>query len=181
VPSHKALKGVVRNIVESFTSLMNYLGDDYVMCHIVSAAWSTAATELHVDLLTGETGPSPLLVLPVRESVAGYVKDFPDLLHRSRSDIEFVASAQLSVVVDPTSRRQYRLTELYESPFTCSSRIVDDRGKLYEYELSSWWYPEQPPRDNKRWWQLWRRQPRVCGSRRSLRQAPVHEAGFSRL
>ena len=157
MPSHKALKGVVRNIVELFTSLMNYRGGDYVMGHIVSAAWSTGATELHVDLLTGETAPSPLLVPPVQEIVARYVKDFPGLLRRSRSDVEFVASAQFSVTVGPRRRRQYRFTELYESPFTCSSRIVDDRGKIYEYALSNWWYPEHPPRDNKHWWQLWRR------------------------
>ena len=29
--SHKTLKSVVRSMVDSFTSLMNYSGDDYVM------------------------------------------------------------------------------------------------------------------------------------------------------
>lgn len=38
MPSHKTLKSVVRGLAESFTSLMNYWGDDYVMGHVVYAA-----------------------------------------------------------------------------------------------------------------------------------------------
>jgi len=67
MPSHKTLKSVVRSLVESFTSLMNYRGNDYVMGHVLYAAWATGATELCVDLLTGQASPSPLLDPPVRE------------------------------------------------------------------------------------------------------------------
>ena len=64
--SHKALKSVVRSLAESFTSLMNYAGDDYVMGHVVYAAWSSGSTGFQVDLLSGATDSSPLLVPEVR-------------------------------------------------------------------------------------------------------------------
>jgi hypothetical protein len=95
VPSHKALKNVVQNLAQSFASLMNYRGDDYVMGHIVQAAWATGATELRVNLLTGESAPSPLLTTLVKESIAGCVSDFPYFLQRTRSAIQFVAAAEL--------------------------------------------------------------------------------------
>ncbi len=44
--SHKTLKSVVRSEAESFTSLMNYRGDDFVMGHIIHTSWSTDATRL---------------------------------------------------------------------------------------------------------------------------------------
>ena len=53
MPSHKTLKSVARSLADSFTSLMNFAGDDYVMGHAVLAAWQTGATEFRVDLLTG--------------------------------------------------------------------------------------------------------------------------------
>lgn len=40
--SHKALKSVVRSVADSFTSLMNYSGDDYVMGHLLNAACAAA-------------------------------------------------------------------------------------------------------------------------------------------
>ena len=147
MPSHKALKNVVHNLAHSFASAANYQGDDYVMGHIVQAAWATGATELRVNLLTGETSQSPLLTPPVKENIAWRVKLFPASLQWARSDIQFVAAAELWVIVDPTKRRLFRDTLFTESPFTCGARIVDDRGKQYEYSFSGWWWPEHPPGD----------------------------------
>jgi hypothetical protein len=153
VPSHKALKGVVHDVVQSFASLMNYSSDaggDYIMGHIVYAAWSTGATDLRVNLLNGQASFSPLLVPPVKKSVENLASYFPRLLEASGSAIDFVASAELSVIVDPTRRRSFRNTRFFESPFTCSARIVDDRGKPYEYTVRDWWYPERLP-PTRRW------------------------------
>ena len=49
--SHKTLKSVVRNFAESFASLSNHRGDDYVMGHLVYAAWETKGRRCRVDLL----------------------------------------------------------------------------------------------------------------------------------
>ena len=140
--THKTLKSVVRGVAESFTSLMNYRGNDYVMGHIVRAAWETKATGFRVDLLTGATDASPLLVPHVRDSIASHVRWLPDTVQRSNSDLRFVSQAELIVSVDPEVRRPRGDSGLYESPFTCTVRIVDDRGKVYSHEISAWWYPE---------------------------------------
>jgi len=157
MPSHKRLKSVVASLAQSFTSLMNYRGDDYVMGHIVHAAWSTGATRLRVDLRSGATDPSPLLVPEVRDSLARYVRWFPDLVHRSGSSLSFVREAELLVTVDPTARRPYGREGFQESPFTCSVRLLDDRGKEYLHEIRDWWYPEKVPPgpQKKRWWRFW--------------------------
>ena len=155
--SHKSLKSVVRSMVDSFTSLMNYSGDDYVMGHIVYAAWATGGTELRVDLVTGRASPSPLLVPLVRDAVARYVAWFPAMVKDSNSDMQFVTAAELLVTVDPSQRRNLAGSSFQESPFRCSVRITDDRGKVYEHEVDEWWYPEKsPPRPEKKaWWQFW--------------------------
>jgi hypothetical protein len=157
VASHKTLKSVVRSMVDSFTSLMNYSGDDYVMGHIVYAAWATGGTELRVDLMTGRVSPSPLLVPPVRDAVARYVAWFPGMVQASNSDMQFVAAAELLVAVDPCQRRSIVGSSFQESPFRCSVRLTDDRGKVYAHEVSEWWYPEKSPQRPKErpWWQFW--------------------------
>ena len=154
--SHKTLKSVVRSLAESFTSLMNYRDDDYVMGHVVQAAWLTGATEFRVDLLTGATDSSPLLVPHVRDSVARYVKWLPEMVRRSNSDPNFVSEAELVVNVDPAIRRPHGNSGFHESPFTCTVRIVDDRGKVYSHRISDWWYPERAaPVRTRRSWRFW--------------------------
>ncbi len=60
--SHKKLQSVSRSIADSFTSLMNYSGNDYVMGHLLKAARTTGMTRLDVDLLSGIASPKGLLV-----------------------------------------------------------------------------------------------------------------------
>jgi hypothetical protein len=154
--SHNTLASIVISLAQSFTSLMNYCGDDYIMGHIVRAAWSTGASRLRVDLLGGGTHPSPLLLPEVRYSVARYVEWFPDMVRRSKSSMDFVSEAELLVSVDPTTRRPCGHSGLLESPFTCIVRIVDDRGKVYLHEIKGWWYPEKvPPVQKKQGWRFW--------------------------
>lgn len=157
MPSHKTLKSVVASIAQSFTSLMNYRGDDYVMGHIVHAAWSTGGTRLRVNLMSGVTEASPLVVPEVRDSVRQYVSWFPDIVQRSNSSMDFVREAELLVIVDPTTRRPCGHVGFQESPFTCIVRIVDECGKEYVHEIRDWWYPEKAPSgpQKKRWWHLW--------------------------
>lgn len=157
MPKHKTLKSVVASLAQSFTSCMNYVGDDYVMGHIVWAAWATGATRLRVDLLSGATDGSPLWVPEVRDAVAGYVKRLPTLVLGSSSSVDFVAAAELVVTVDPTTRRPAGEKGHQESPFTCTVRIVDDRGKEYVHEIRDWWLPEKvPPAPRKKpWWRRW--------------------------
>ena len=141
--SHKKLQSVSRSIADSFTSLMNYSANDYVMGHLLKAARTSGMSRLDVDLLSGIASPNGLLVKPVARSVDAYCQDLSSLVRRSGSDMAFVRSASLSVEFDISISRPYsRAPQLSESPYTCVVRIEDDRGKIYESELKGWWYPE---------------------------------------
>ncbi|MBA4384365.1 MAG: hypothetical protein C0410_06490 [Anaerolinea sp.] len=141
--SHKALKGVAHNFVESFTSLMNYRDNDYVMGHIVHTSWFTGATEIKVDILNGIFQESPLLTNPVKESIKWYINNFKDFVNRSQSNISFVKKAELSIVVKQTNIGEPKRSEFQASPYTCKIFIIDDYGKEYSYEKKDWWYPEK--------------------------------------
>ena len=143
MPRHKVLKSVARSVADSFTSLMNYSGDDYIMGHLLNAARVSGHNELRVNLLTGESSPHELLTPPVARSVKRCCDDFPDLVSRSQSDPTFVHQAELCVVFDTKVARQVRhAPSLTESPYVCEVTLVDDRGKTYLAKLEGWWYPE---------------------------------------
>jgi hypothetical protein len=148
MPSHKMLQSIVRSIAESFTSTLNYYNTDYIKGYIVKAAWQTGATELRVNLLTGETSTSELLVKPVLASFNHYVNNFPDLVKRSHSSLEFVKFAEMIVTIEPKTRRPHFSPEghfngkTYESPATLTLNLIDDRGKLYIHTIKDWWFPE---------------------------------------
>ncbi len=144
MPSHKVLVSVVRGVAESFTSLMNYANSDYVMGHLVRAAWDTGATEIQVDLLTGRVSASPLAVVPVLSSLTRQAHLFPDVVARSGSSMAFIHSAYLRLTVDPAVRRRVAGSGFSESPFTCTVALTDDRQKPYTHSISAWWYPESP-------------------------------------
>ncbi len=141
--SHKKLQSVSRSVADSFTSLMNYVGDDYVMGHLLKAARSSGASRLDVDLLSGVATPKSLLVWPVVASIESYCVDFPGLVERNGSDVSFVRTAVLSVEFDISISRPYsKVPHLTESPYKCVVTIEDDRGKTFRSELKGWWYPE---------------------------------------
>jgi hypothetical protein len=148
MPSHKVLKSVVHNVAESFTSTLNYSDTDYIPGHIVKAAWQTGATELRVNLLTGETSKSELLVKPVLASFNHYVSNFTDLVTRSRSSLEFVKSAEMIITIEPKTRRPHLDPwghfdgKTYQSPATLTVNLIDDTGKLYTHTIKDWWFPE---------------------------------------
>jgi len=150
MPSHKVLKSVANSLVGSFVGLLNYWHDDYVMGHVIQAAWLTGATEFEFDLVAGQAlAPSPLLVSSVAGSLALLHERLPDLVVRSGSSMGFVSAASLRVTVDPTVKRAHFSealadwpTSLMESPFTCSATIVDDRSRAYSHQLADWWFTE---------------------------------------
>jgi len=141
--SHKVLKSVTRSVADSFTSLMNYRGDDYVMGHLLTAARSSGASALRVDFLTANATPEALLTSPVKRSISDYCSSFPSLVQRSGSDPAFVSAADMDLEYDLSVARPIRNHQkVLESPYVCTVRITDDRGRRYESRLTGWWYPE---------------------------------------
>jgi hypothetical protein len=137
--SLKALKSVAHDEVESFTSLMNYWGNNYVMELIIISAWNTGKSELKIDFINGKTNITPLMTLPVRQSVNSYIIKFPDFVKRSQSDISVVKKAEMTITIqhfqDSSNQHQKPRSAFYH----CKFEIVDDRGKIYSYEKKDWW------------------------------------------
>jgi len=61
---YKVLKSVAHSVGHSFTSSMNYAGDDYVMGHLLRFARATNQDTLLIDLMTGTAHPAALLQPP---------------------------------------------------------------------------------------------------------------------
>lgn len=140
----------MRSVADSFTSLMNYGADDYILGHILNAARQSGKSTLEIDLLSRHATPDELLTPPVRRSVQGYCDRFPQLLRSNGSDPTFVRAARLKLEFDISISRSHRATSFTESPYVCTTTIEDDRGKIYETVLDGWWYPEQLPESPSR-------------------------------
>jgi hypothetical protein len=74
MPKLKVLRGVAHNVGSSFTSLMNYAGDDYSMGHILRFARESGLPKLTINLLTGTGYPDALLQEPVSRLPEWYSK-----------------------------------------------------------------------------------------------------------
>lgn len=138
----KVLKSVVRSVADSFTSLMNYRDNDYLMGHLLTAARESGEETLEINLLTSEATPPQLLTKPVSDSVEWYCRNFEDLVARSGSDPGFVRGAGMSVHFD-TDTEIRRRDGFIESPYVCQVVVEDDLGKRYEARLTGWWFPEK--------------------------------------
>ena len=156
---YKVLRSVAHAVGHSFTSLMNYGGDDYVMGHLLTQARATGESTLLVDLLTGHAAPATLLTPPVARSVAGYVEWLPKLVQTHQTDMRWVRAARMTVAFDLSRTRESRHSPtLLESPYVCRVEIEDDRGRMWVREQVGWWYPEttlshelQPGRPDRHW------------------------------
>jgi hypothetical protein len=146
MPKHKTLKSVVRSVADQFTSLTNYVGDDYVMGHLVNAARASGQPTLHVNLLTGRAHPQVLLVSEVEKFIMFYTGEFANLVSRSQSDIAFIREALLTIRFDlARTKPRFAGDPFLETPYTCEVSMIDDRGKRYAASVSGAWYPEHLP------------------------------------
>ena len=155
---YKVLKGVAHNIGHSFTSLMNYAGDDYVMGHILRFARRTGRDTLTIDFVKGQGSPDELLAEPISEIPARYTKFFWDLVSRHGSDRSCVETATLTLRYDISIQRPLRRSpKIAESPYVCDVRISDTRGKDYAAHFRAWWHPEPFGRQSNPipWWKFW--------------------------
>lgn len=161
MPSYKVLKSVAHNFGDSFTSVMNYVDEDYAMGHILQLARLTGRDTLTIDFVKRESGPPELISKPISGVVARYTDWFWDLVQRQGSDHSFIQTATLTLRYDIGIRRSLdRAPDIFESPYVCDVRITDIRGKNYEAHFDGWWHPERfEPSINvsRPWWKFWMR------------------------
>jgi hypothetical protein len=146
---YKVLKSVAHSMGHSFTSLMNYRGNDYVMGHLLRRAREVREGTLTVDFMTGEAGPMSLLIPPIRDAVEAYATRFPQQVASHKTSLNYVRAARMTIAFDLTVERETRYAPgCLESPYVCRVDIEDDRGKVWRAELRDWWFPESstPPK-----------------------------------
>jgi hypothetical protein len=139
---YKVLKSVAHNTAHSFVSLMNWRDGDYFMNHLTRAALDAGADELRADLLTGDSEPDALLPAPVRASVGGYAKWFPDLLrsHRVEPGAVTAASLRLRLALRAAApAADARLPRRLAVPYECVVALTDDRGTVHVGRVAGEW------------------------------------------
>ena len=145
---YKVLKSVAHSMGHSFTSLMNYRGNDYVMGHLLRRAREVREGTLIVDFISGEAAPASLLTPPIREAVRDYAAWFPKQVASQKTSVNYVRAARMTIAFDLSIEREARHAPgCIESPYLCRVEIEDDRGKVWHAELRDWWFPESstPP------------------------------------
>jgi hypothetical protein len=156
MPRYRVLRSVAHNIGHSFTSLMNYAHDDYVMGHILRLARLTGKETLTIDFVEGAAGPPELLADPISDIPSRYSESFWNLVQRHGSDRSLIKAAILTLRFDTSVNRQ-RSTDTAESPYVCDVCITDVRGKNHTAHFQGWWYPERVDSSKKTWWKFWER------------------------
>jgi len=158
MPRVKVLKGVAHNIGSSFTSLMNYAGDDYSMGHVLRFARESGADTLRIDLLSGQGSPDALLKEPIAGLPNWYSKMFLRLVQSAGSDRELIQSATLKLTYDLQHNRPSPIPGEPQSPYTCDVSIAVIRGKEYAAHFSGWWFVQRMELNMpvspsvRRWW-----------------------------
>ena len=149
---HKVLKSVAHNIGASFTSLMNYAQDDYVMGKLVTYARSSGETSFFIDFMSSKWSPI-FDKRPLERVGSFYTKMFWENVERQGSDRALVKSARLDLAFDITKKKPAAGGLSEESPYKCTVTLIDDRGVDYSRTLSGWWFPEpyQPPAGLRGW------------------------------
>lgn len=142
MPRFKVLKGVAHNIGHSFTSLMNYSGDDYSMGHILKFSRETGDTTLTIDFMTGLGSPESLLREPISKLPAWYSQMFWNMVKSSGSSRELLQSARLTLAYDLTRVWLDPTMNVHISPYVCNVVLVDIRGKSYSAHFAGSWYEE---------------------------------------
>ena len=160
MPRVKVLKGVAHNVGSSFTSLMNYAGDDYCMGHILRFARESGLDTVTIDLLNGKGKPAQLLREPISALPDWYSKMFLRLVQSAGSDQELIQAATIKLTYDLQRDRPSPIPGEPQSAYTCDVSIVDIRGKDYTARFDGWWFIERMELNRPaslsvaRWWNL---------------------------
>ena len=111
---YKHIYSAIHNFGHSFTSLMNYVDDDYVMDELNKM--HIAGHDIEVDWLTGQFMPAAMVTPRIQKSI-GYWRDSLKK-HLASQDVEMSAISTL-LFRWPAHQRKYM-------------QAIDDRGKEYK-------------------------------------------------
>ncbi|MCE1165883.1 MAG: hypothetical protein LWX07_10830 [Bacteroidetes bacterium] len=137
---HRPLLSVAHNFGNSLVSLMNYIGDDHFVGHLLKQARKTKCSRLEVDILKREFYPKELLTEPIITSLNNWMNWFPKMVEDNGASMDFVKSAALTIEFDLHNSRIDPISHKYiEYPYVCNVVITDDKGKVYCKKQEEWW------------------------------------------
>jgi hypothetical protein len=128
---YKVVKSVAHSFAHSFSSVMNYSGNDYAMCHLLRRVKRTGTRRLRFDLVSRQVGPIELLSPPLVKACEPYSQDFGRLVTASGAALDMVDRAELEITVR-LNREVGKVPKSLSGSVTARMKIRDDRGKLYE-------------------------------------------------
>lgn len=143
---YKNIKSVAHNFGHSFTSALNWAGDDYVMSHLGRAAIASGLNQIEADVRAGTAGPAELLPPPVRESLAHQARKLDALLASQSTDPVLVPRARMRVRLHVARRSSHpSQPRTWEFPFECVVELTDDRGVVHRGVHRDWWRLDERP------------------------------------
>jgi hypothetical protein len=140
---YKVLHSIAHNFGQSFVGTSKARADDHLLEHLLADCRRTREPTLTLDILTGEAKPDALLSRPLARALERYVREFPELVAGSHTEMQFVKGARMELRFDLSTERPMAETPgRRESPYVCTVCIDDDRGKTWTAELTGWCAPE---------------------------------------
>ena len=149
MPTRKVLRAVAHNIGHSFTSLGAYcLDDSWAIQHLVLACRAAGEPSVEIDLVSGLLTPAEVRTRSVLRAVEMLREHFVDMLIRSDSSPDFVASATLSLrfhldqTIPGSAPGHWFAPHVIvpeQVPFDCQVTIVDDCGVEHCARVKEWW------------------------------------------
>jgi hypothetical protein len=141
---YKVLRSIAHNFGQSFVGSSRARAEDHLLAHLLAECRRTHEPTLSVDIFTGQARPEALVGRPLARALERYVREFPDLVAGSRTEMKYVKGARMELSFDlATERPSAGSPGRSESPYVCRVSIDDDRGKTWVAELQGWCAPEQ--------------------------------------
>ena len=140
---YKVLRSIAHNFGQSFVGSSRARAEDHLLGHLLADCRRTRLSTLSIDIFTGAASPETLVDRPLARVLERYVREFPELVTGSQTDMKYVKGARMELSFDlATERPSTSAPGRSETPFVCRVSIDDDRGKTWVAELQGWCAPE---------------------------------------
>ena len=136
---YRVLKSVAHNIGHTFTSLLNYRADDYIIEHIFKIAKKKGISIIKVDFLNEKIEPVDFDQAPIRDSISSYHNALERIFQAQRCELAKVKSCKLIIEFDLNTIRILDRTKIEICDYKCRVSILDDRGKENMASVREWW------------------------------------------
>ena len=92
---YKVLHSIAHNFGQSFVGHSKARAEDHLLEHLLADCRKTREQALTVDILTGEAKPDVLVSRQLARALERYVREFPELVAGSHTDMEVVKGARM--------------------------------------------------------------------------------------